>query len=57
MPPIPTVSLRAELAPDHPEWQTTQPYQAVLEKDLKTLQSLSAEDVEKLVFATHGGMT
>ncbi len=46
-----------DLAPEHPEWATTQPYQAVLEQDVETLQSLSAEDVEKLVFATHAGMT
>ena len=47
----------AQMAPDHPEWQTTQPYQAVLEQDAETLQSLSAEDVEKLIFTTHAGMT
>ena len=47
----------AEMAPDHPEWQTTQPYQAVLEQDAETLQSLGAEDIEKLVFTTHAGMT
>jgi len=46
-----------DLAPEHPEWQTTQPYQAVLEQDVETLQSLSAEEVEELVFATHAGMT
>ena len=47
----------AQMAPDHPEWQTTQPYQAVLRQDAETLQSLSAEDIEKLVFTTHAGMT
>ena len=47
----------AEMAPNHPEWQTTQPYQAVLEQDTETFQSLSAEDVEKLIFTTHAGMT
>ena len=47
----------AELAPDHPEWQSTQPFQAVLEHDLAALQALSTEDVEKLLMATHAGMT
>ena len=47
----------AQMAPDHPEWKTTQPYQAVLEGDRKALETMSAEDVEKLVFATHAGMT
>jgi len=45
------------MAPDHPEWQTTQPYQAVLEADSKALASLEMEDIEKLLFATHAGMT
>ena len=47
----------AEMAPEHPEWQTTEPYQAVLEQDTATLEKLSAEDVEKLLFTTHAGMT
>ena len=47
----------AEMAPDHPEWQTTQPYQAVLEQDVETLQNLGAEEVEQLLFTTHAGMT
>jgi dipeptidyl-peptidase-4 len=46
-----------ELAPEHPEWQNTQPYQAVLERDMATLQSLTPEDIEQLLFATHAGMT
>ncbi|UCD52518.1 MAG: haloacid dehalogenase-like hydrolase [Phycisphaerales bacterium] len=47
----------AQMAPDHPEWQTTQPYQAILEKDLEMLQSLGLEGVEELVLGTHAGMT
>ncbi|MBP8291249.1 MAG: DPP IV N-terminal domain-containing protein [Caldilineaceae bacterium] len=47
----------AELAPEHPEWQTTPPYQAVLERDVAALQSLSAADVEKLLFATSAGLS
>lgn len=46
-----------ELAPQHPEWKTTQPYEAVLEKDMKTLESLTPQQIEELVFATHAGMT
>ncbi len=46
-----------ELAPEHPEWQTTQPYQAILEQDFATLQTLSAAQIEELLFATHAGMT
>ncbi len=47
----------AAMAPDHPEWKTTQPYQAVLEADSKALAGLGMEDVEKLLLATHAGMT
>jgi phosphoserine phosphatase len=47
----------AEMAPDHPEWQTTQPYQAILEQDLEILPSLSLEAVEGLILTTHAGMT
>ena len=46
----------AQMAPDHPEWQTTQPYQAVLEQDLETLQSMRADEVEGLILTTHAGM-
>ncbi len=47
----------AAMAPDHPDWKTTQPYRAVLEADSKALASLGIEDIEKLLFATHAGMT
>jgi hypothetical protein len=46
-----------QMAPEHPEWQTTQPYEAVLEHDIETLQNLSPERVEELTFTTHAGMT
>jgi hypothetical protein len=45
------------LAPAHPEWQTMQPYAAVLADDLATLASLGSEDVDKLLFTTSAGMT
>jgi dipeptidase D len=46
-----------QMAPEHPEWRTTQPYEAVLEHDVEALQSMSPEEVEELLFATHAGMT
>ena len=45
------------LAPDNPEWATTQPFQAVLENDLKALVGSGMEGLVKLVGATHAGMT
>lgn len=45
------------LAPDHPEWQTEQPYKALLEGDLKTALSDGEEAIIKIVMSTHAGMT
>lgn len=44
-------------APDHPEWQTTQPFKAVLEGDLATLKHGGKESLLTLLAATHSGMT
>ncbi len=46
-----------EMAPDHPEWATTQPFQAVLEGDMETLAELGTAAVVDIVAATHTGMT
>ena len=45
------------LAPEHPEWKTTQPYQAVLENDMKTLMSYGEHGLIQIVMATHAGNT
>lgn len=44
-------------APDHPEWQTTQPFKAALEGDLATLKHGGKESLLSLLAATHAGMT
>jgi phosphoserine phosphatase len=44
-------------APNHPEWATTQPFQAVLEGDMKTLAAAGEKGLVELVMATHAGMT
>ena len=46
-----------ELAPQHPEWRVTQPFQAVLEGDLQTLRQQGEHGLLKLITATHAGMT
>ncbi|MHC5083252.1 MAG: haloacid dehalogenase-like hydrolase, partial [Planctomycetota bacterium] len=38
-----------ELAPAHPEWKTTQPYKAALEKDMKTLHDYGEEGLIELL--------
>lgn len=45
------------LAPQHPEWKTTQPFQAVLENDLKSLAASGEKGLLQLVMATHAGMS
>ena len=45
------------LAPEHPEWTTTQPFKAVLENDTKTLGAMELEDILKLVETSHAGLT
>jgi len=45
------------LAPDHPEWKTQQPYQAVLENDMKTLIASGKKGLGKILMSTHAGTT
>jgi hypothetical protein len=45
------------LAPAHPEWRTTQPFQAVLENDTTALGAAGVKGILELVVATHAGMT
>jgi hypothetical protein len=46
-----------DLAPDHPEWETTQPFQAVLEEDMESLAVQGEKGILELVMATHAGST
>lgn len=45
------------LAPQHPEWKTTQPFKAALEGDLKALGASGPRGLAELTAATHAGMT
>ena len=45
------------LAPQHPEWKTTQPFKAVLENDMKALMAGGTKGLFEMVIATHTGMT
>ncbi len=45
------------LAPQHPEWSTTQPFKAVLDNDLAYLERLGEAEVAELLATTHAGMT
>ena len=45
------------LAPQHPEWQTQQPFKAVLDNDLGALAAAGEKGLVELVMASHAGMT
>lgn len=45
------------LAPDHPEWETLQPFKAVLENDMKELGKYGVHGILELVMASHADMT
>jgi hypothetical protein len=46
-----------ELAPQHPEWKTTEPFQSVLSGDKEAMAKLTMKDLETIMVATHTGMT
>ena len=45
------------LAPQHPEWRTTQPFKGVLEGDLKTVMAGGEAHLMPVMAATHTGIT
>ena len=45
------------LAPQHPEWKTTEPFQSVLTDNKAAMAKFTTKDLETIVFATHSGMT
>ncbi len=46
-----------DIAADHPDWKTTQPFQAVLDGDMEALAATGEEGLLEIVAATHGGMS
>jgi phosphoserine phosphatase len=45
------------IAPQHPDWRTTQPFQAVLTGDKEAIEKFTLKDIEAIALATHTGMT
>jgi hypothetical protein len=45
------------MAPDHPEWTSTQPFKAVLENDLKTIMESRMKGLMEIIMTSHAGMT
>lgn len=46
-----------QLAPDHPEWKSKQPFKAVLEDDIPSLLASGEHGLLELVMATHADLT
>ena len=45
------------VAADHPDWKTTQPFQAALEGDLESLLAAGKQGLLELLMASHAGMS
>ena len=45
------------LAPDHPDWQTTEPFKSQLAGDVKGVMAQGMKGVAEIAMATHAGMT
>jgi len=45
------------LAPQHPEWQTQEPFKSILEGNQDAIAKLTEGDLVQIVAATHAGMT
>jgi hypothetical protein len=45
------------LAPQHPEWQTEQPFAAILAGDITAMKQFSEADIGRIMTAAHSGMT
>jgi phosphoserine phosphatase len=46
-----------ELAPQHPEWKTKQPFKALLAGDMKTVGASGMKGLMEILMVTHSGMT
>src|SRR5262249_16124375 len=45
------------LAPEHPEWQSKEPFASVLKGDMKAVAAAGEKGALELLAATHSGMT
>ncbi|NOR43251.1 MAG: haloacid dehalogenase-like hydrolase, partial [Gammaproteobacteria bacterium] len=46
-----------QLAPEHPEWKTQQPFKSVLDNDMEAVMVSGEKGLLEIVMATHAGMT
>lgn len=46
-----------ELASQHPEWKTTEPFKSIIASDQAAMSNFTGEEFQKIFIATHTGMT
>ncbi len=46
-----------KMAPDHPEWNETEPFKSVLNNDLASVMQQGEHALIQIIMASHGGMT
>jgi phosphoglycolate phosphatase-like HAD superfamily hydrolase len=46
-----------DLASQHPEWNTTEPFKTVIQGDKQAIAKLSLKDLEKIFLVTHSGVS
>ena len=46
-----------EMAPERPEWKTTQPFKALLEGDMQTVAASGMKGLMEILMVTHSGMS
>ncbi len=46
-----------EMAPDHPEWRTTEPFKSLLAGDKEALAAQGHKAIAEIIAASHAGMT
>lgn len=51
------LSRLTELAPQHPEWKTTEPFKSTIAGDMAAFAKFTMNDLETLVAASHAGMS
>jgi phosphoserine phosphatase len=45
------------MAPDHPEWESTEPFKSAIAGDIKALMATGMDGLKKIVLAAHADMT
>lgn len=59
--PIPQLEFAIDrvksLAPQHPEWQNSQPFKAILENDKAQMARFTEQDWLRVIFTTHANLT